>query len=1063
MLTKFIWTGNGEYHEAQLQYQAKHMAEVGKTPSWGPKWYGGVARAFGFENKPITVEDWRTAWYGYVPGGDRKDPTTLLPMRNTAIKLDENGDPTAEELAKMKDKDKAKNLRVQLSSVFCSGDKTVHAAYACLSPTKREIYHKKVDKLCRKIAREVEKKCLYKKGANGKYSKVGMGILISFFQHMENRAGEPFPHTHMEIMNTCLGQDEELRALMNDAIVAAHDELAAIWDKGYVDIWHDLGFETEAIYTKTDELNEFLDDAEKAHFSFKIKGMPDSVKTLYKERQDDIKDAVKENGQNNHVGKQNAQRDTRDAKADLTPQELLDKWKTELDAIGVTQEYVESLMTNKKVIKHISELQNDEELMRGFIREHKADWFDEGQFKAYVSKQCELYLSEDEISRRAEKIFNDNFLAGFKDKAFYEYYKETINSPDTPLEVIEQLQVTVGLNMKFTFKYLHEENLFVKKYIEDNENDTSFTMPVEDILAFIGEQEETKSKQLSKPGKPVDFKYKTDQKNAIKHCLNMPGRLKLVQGFAGTGKSTGIECVVQALEAQGIEVWGGAPTAQATTGLADAFQNKSRVLNTAKLIHDANKKKNPIQFKKDKTCIIIDESGMCDHDTWYNLTRIAEKNGAQIIVVGQDSQLQAVGAPGLHHYIVENKPQYVTVLDQITRQREDWAKDMVMDFACGRSFDAFAKLYEHGDIIITDTEEQKNAKLKEDFFANKHALNDKLVMSSKNEDCIAISNRIRNQLIEDGALDEGKEITLRNGRVQKFSIGDKIIIKKNSMATDEYGYDSRVDNSERAEVIGFQKNKKTGVLQLKIKTAEQPGKKSKTVTLNPERHEFDLAYATTVHKNQGNTKEDILAAPSASMWNLHLAYVMMSRHKGNAKMYLSKEMLDIILEKSDTSIPSTDKQKFCVSSIATKNGIEVTQEDLESFKFCREFLTVHLYTLEDYKPTLPPALEDFLSFIEAASKTNFKQTTLDYELIDNDVFQTYKNFKATFDEKRESFSDKPIDAFAKAKQKFEEAQAKAEAKKQAETEKQEQEATKKRPKRVPKLKPKSAQQELELS
>ncbi|HVI40412.1 MAG TPA: AAA family ATPase, partial [Anaerovoracaceae bacterium] len=1012
------------------------------------------ARAFAFEGKPVVLEDWRTAWYGYVPGGDRKDPSTLLPMRETALKLDENGDPTAEEKAKMKDKDKAKNLRVQLSSVFCCGDKTVHTAYARLSPLKREIYHKKVDKLCQKIAREVEKRCLYKQGANGKYKKVGMGILVAFFQHMENRSGEPFPHTHMEILNTCYGQDENLRALFADVIVNAHDELAAIWDKGYVDIWHDLGFETEAIYTKVDELNDYLDDVEKTHFSFKIKGMPESVYSLYKERQDEIKDAVNESGNNSHQGKQAAQRDSRDAKADLTPQQLLDKWEKELDAIGVTSEFVESLMTNKTNYKHVAELQTDEELMRGFIREHKEDWFEEGQFKAYVSKQSELYQSEDDINRRAEKIFNDNFLAGFKDKAFYQYYKETINNPETPPEVIEQLQVTVGMNMKFTFKYLHEQNLFVKKYIEDNEQDTSYTVPMEDVLAFIGEQQDKKSKELSKPGKPVDFKYKTDQVNAIKHILTKPGRLKLAQGFAGTGKSTAVECVVNALEAQGFEVWGGAPTAAATTQLSEAFENKKRVLNTAKLIHDANKKKDPLQFKKGKSVLIVDESGMCDHDTWYELTRIAERNEAQIIVVGQDTQLQSVGAPGLHHYIVENKPQHVTVLDQITRQCEDWAKEMVMDFACGRSFDAFAKLHANGDIIITNTEEEKRAKLKEDFFANKNSLNDKLIMSSKNEDCTVINNIIRDKLIEDGEIDEGKEVTLKNGRLQKFSIGDKIVIKKNQMVSDDYGYDTRVDNSERAEVIGFVKNKKTGLFQIKVKTADQAGKKGKTVTLNPERHDFDLSYATTVHKNQGNTKEDVFAAPSASMWNLHLAYVMMSRHKGSAKMYLSKEMLDIILEKSDTKIPSTDKQKFCVSSIASKLGIDVDPEELDSFKYCRAFLTEHLYTLEDYKPTLPPELEDFLSFIEAAAKTNFKQTTLDYELIDNDVFDTYKNFKAQFDEKRETFSDKPIDAFAKAKQKFEESLAKAEAKKLAEAEK-EKTATSTQ-KKVPVLKPKSA-------
>ena len=126
------------------------------------------------------------------------------------------------------------------------------------------------------------------------------------------------------------------------------------------------------------------------------------------------------------------------------------------------------------------------------------------------------------------------------------------------------------------------------------------------------------------------------------------GRLTLVVGPAGAGKTTMLHAAVTDLSARGRPVFGLAPTAKAARVLETETGMPSDTV--AKLLYEwqrLDRPPDPHWRLPAGTTVIIDEAGMLNTGDLYQLTKLADQHRWRLALIGDPYQLQAVGRGGM--------------------------------------------------------------------------------------------------------------------------------------------------------------------------------------------------------------------------------------------------------------------------------------------------------------------------------------------------------------------------------------------------------------------------------
>ena len=125
-------------------------------------------------------------------------------------------------------------------------------------------------------------------------------------------------------------------------------------------------------------------------------------------------------------------------------------------------------------------------------------------------------------------------------------------------------------------------------------------------------------------------------------------RLVIVEGPAGTGKTTMLRTAVDALTAEDRPVLGLAPTAKAARVLGTETGMAADTI--AKLLHEHARTDRPATERYRPPAgatIIVDEAGMIGTPTLHQLTQLADRHDWRVVLVGDPRQLQAVGRGGM--------------------------------------------------------------------------------------------------------------------------------------------------------------------------------------------------------------------------------------------------------------------------------------------------------------------------------------------------------------------------------------------------------------------------------
>ena len=155
-----------------------------------------------------------------------------------------------------------------------------------------------------------------------------------------------------------------------------------------------------------------------------------------------------------------------------------------------------------------------------------------------------------------------------------------------------------------------------------------------------------------------------EQSLAIRHATTNAGRVAVIEGAAGSGKTTTLRPITDLHKEHGYEI---VPTAVAwRTAVTLGDDCDARAYCVDKLLKLAAKEQVEIG---PKTLIVVDEAGMLSTRQAHHILQLSERHGAKVVFAGDTRQQQPVEAgPGLR--LIRDVARSVRV-DRIRRQKAD--------------------------------------------------------------------------------------------------------------------------------------------------------------------------------------------------------------------------------------------------------------------------------------------------------------------------------------------------------------------------------------------------------
>ena len=300
-----------------------------------------------------------------------------------------------------------------------------------------------------------------------------------------------------------------------------------------------------------------------------------------------------------------------------------------------------------------------------------------------------------------------------------------------------------------------------------------------------------------------------------------------------------------------------------------------------------------------ETILLVDESGLqssvqlarlvdlVDRDTGRDRSK---NNLCGLIMVGDDRQLRPVG-PGHSIRLVREAIGAVS-LSQIHRQRDSWAREAVLAFACGDAESGLAAFQERGLIALHDQLKSAVDALVEDWsVARLTSPTERLIVLAKtNAEGRALGTALRNRLRSEGLIEQ-REIALAaadassNAYILPISVGDHLVALRR---VDRLG----VVNGTALRVERIKISRLTKTAQITARCGDRRITFSPTEFADAKgRIRLANGLVSTVFRAQG------LTVDRAFVWltdrlDRHDAYVMASRSTAQTRWYGTRHSVD---------------------------------------------------------------------------------------------------------------------------------------------------------------------------
>ena len=512
-----------------------------------------------------------------------------------------------------------------------SADKSVSALWAIADPELRariEDAHNNAAQVA--LEETVFRYCAYTRirDEEGRIRVLPADISVAMFQHGTSRENDPQLHTHCVIFNVArTHEDGKWRAMHQYPVYSWAKAAGAVYRNALAwNLRERLGIRME----------QYGPNAEYT----RIQGMPEDLQVFWSKRRKAI---VAKAGELGIPSLGNASRMagvnklTRAGKShDNDPEVRHGRWMGEAEGFVEREELIAAITGN------------DLEIGPEAIRELTGRLDD---LPAHLAREEAVFRRPDMVEAAA------NAAAGLiGPEALKTSIERLRRNPE--IERLEPKKSTAEsrAGMVHTEVYSTRHNLGLEQAVRDMTEamaaDTGHGLPEQTV--------KEKVETLLAGGYPLS----QEQSLAIHHATVNGGRVAVIEGAAGSGKTTTLRPITDLHKEHGYEI---VPTAVAwRTAVELGDDCHARAYCVDKLLKLAAKEQVEIG---PKTLIVVDEAGMLSTRQAHHILQLSERHGAKVVFAGDTRQQQPVEAgPGLR--LIRDVAGSIRV-DRIRRQKAD--------------------------------------------------------------------------------------------------------------------------------------------------------------------------------------------------------------------------------------------------------------------------------------------------------------------------------------------------------------------------------------------------------
>lgn len=422
-----------------------------------------------------------------------------------------------------------------------------------------------------------------------------------------------------------------------------------------------------------------------------------------------------------------------------------------------------------------------------------------------------------------------------------------------------------------------------------------------------------------------------DQSRAVSEILASPSRIVVLQGDAGTGKTTCLRAVVAGIERAGGRVFGCAPSA----GAADVLRRE--------LTPDANTLQQllvnqSLQLVTHGRVLIVDEAGLISVRQMRDLCRLAYVNDNRLLLVGDTKQHTSVEAGDALRCLQEYAHVPVANLREIRRQRDPGYRAAVRQLAARDAFGAFNTFARLGSVREVRDDRKLFQEAADDYVRTIAAGKSCLAISPVWKEIHTFTDEVRARLKATSRLATAERpyatvfslqwTREQCRRVQDYESGDTLtfhraskgfaknetvqVVRREERLLLVQGDDGRERSLDPRRVAGFD----VGVIrEIAVAVGDRLQMRANLMTaglkngdmvdvagfgsdgaivlkdgrsIPPTFRQFSHGYATTSHSSQGKTVDRgllLMADAGIASGNLKQAYVSNSRFRESQMIY----------------------------------------------------------------------------------------------------------------------------------------------------------------------------------
>jgi len=803
-----------------------------------------------------------------------------------------------------------------------SAPKDVSAVFAGADQATRDAVVHCVQDAARIALGYAESASVSRHGHAGRIKQFVEGAISACYTHFSSRAGEPQLHVHGFFFN--LGKrkgSNEWSALEHRVQFDRKMATGILFRVELASQLRSLGFVIEP-----------------AGPYFTIRGVDKSQRDALSSRSKQIAQYIKECGMldvDGALAREVAALNTRSAKAEPSLPELMASFEKMADDIGMTPAAVAAMRCAPA---------------RGTLDDDPLA-LDHDELLDQLLEGASCATSQEALALICEKA-----MGRWTATECLEELGRFMSYPN-----VVQLGRTEHLTEIITSKATQDLEASITRAVADGAGDCAHQIDVGLIAQEFDKLEKELREQL---GVEVSL---AQQRDAACHIACETGRHALVEGWAGTGKTTLLRATRLAYQKAGFEVSGCCQSAAASLNLSREAGIPSRTIASLML----SLQKGRLRLGP-KSILILDEAGMVGSREFGLLQAEALQAGAKLVCIGDSKQLQPIEAGGIFRALAERHGK--AELSKIQRQRTnfepiltwllargtlskkclatlrkvpedarlgalesicsqapnlrrafgkwrerydfEWMREAVELFAVGEAKAALNMLDERGRLKLISGHTAATIQLIDDWDADKTPIERKAIIAGTRAEVSELNRQARDRLVKRGLVLDGlgieAEILHRDESVEtkRFAPGDRVVFTKNDR-------NLGVSNGVAASVCEIVEAVSGPALVVELDDVNERGEKHIRVPASFGR--FDHAYCLTNHKTQGRTFDSAFILANPGMADREWTYVATSRSRFASTVYANLGALvhlDIESHQEQKQAPST--REAAIDSLALR-------------------------------------------------------------------------------------------------------------------------------------------------